>query len=255
VTTFLGAEGRRRSVYYKVRHKVILAADRFPAYSGPAVTFLRSIRHAVLVSRIRLLNNVLGTTPLAGRYWLCGGGLLLGWVREADALPNDLDDVDLGYMDTDRDRALVAFREMMDHGFAPHRRWVNNEGRTTEWTFRRSAIDFEFFEFTRVGDGQLENTGYFDGIPAPWDPGTRYEVRLRTLDRERSYFKLFGVPWLRAIEAVAELDALYGREVWTAPDEVFYSRKWNTGAHSPAVVSREPWVERNTLWAGDLDGP
>ena len=99
---------------------------------------------------LKLLNDVLATTELSDKYFLWGG-LLLGWAREGRILPWDTD-ADFFYSSKDRDKFLISVDCLIQAGFKLKERFINNEGRITEYVFFKDDIKFEFFEFDKQED-------------------------------------------------------------------------------------------------------
>ncbi|MGH9105619.1 MAG: hypothetical protein ACRDZX_07235, partial [Acidimicrobiales bacterium] len=101
------------------------------------------VRRAVLHNALRGLHDVLEQTPLAGRYWL-DGGLLLGWAREGDALANDTDDVDFGFLAADYPKLASAVPALERAGFSLLQVLRDNNGEVVVLNFKKHGVQFDF---------------------------------------------------------------------------------------------------------------
>jgi hypothetical protein len=206
----------------------------------------RAIRRRLFVENLRMLNDVLAASPLAGAYWI-SGGLLLGYARRADVLDEDLADADFGFLSEDRPRFFASVDAMCRAGFRPLWRWRAVDGRVREWVFDRPGARFEFIEHD-LTPPWLRHKGFFS-LPAqspdlfecdlvlPWSP----RVSVWFLDRW----------WRKPEDHERELTALYGR--FDLPDEEFRSRSWCTGRDSPAIVARRPAPAALEAWDGSVE--
>ncbi len=116
--------------------------------------FISRLRWGTLNKRrmrgLTRLHDLLAGTDFHGRYWMIMS-LLLGCVRDGGPIAWDRDS-DFGFMDQDLPKFEAAARRLREHGFELRPPQVNNDGRTTKWTFRYQAIKYEFFQFERHGD-------------------------------------------------------------------------------------------------------
>jgi len=193
-----------------------------------------------LLRDVRRLHDVLGGTELVGRYWVWAG-MLLGWAREGQLLAHDRD-ADLALRDEDIPRLLSAVPALERAGFEPYMRLHNNDGRVTEFTFRRHRTKFEFFVFEPV-DGMLRYYFYGTlrqdayGVPA----GRQIEVEARIPDQELVAFNFLGRTWLRHADYARELESMYGD--WRTPQ-----RDWDNLEDERSAVSRRPWANPARSW-------
>ncbi len=208
-------------------------AQRLPAVGRILVAAADRLFVRQFVPDVRQLHDLLATTELADRYWVWGG-LLLGWAREGHVLAHDRD-ADFGVLDEDVSLLLDAVPVLAKAGFKPYRRYWNSEGRLTELTFRRHRCLFEFFLLDRVDD-MLRYYVY------GWPPDNLVEVEARIPSQELVPFDFLGRTWLRPADYERELEAHYGD--WRTP-----RREWSYLEDDNAVVSRRPWVYRDTSWS------
>jgi hypothetical protein len=193
-----------------------------------------------IVRDLRRLHDGLAGTELAGRYWVWAG-MLLGWAREGHLLAHDRD-ADFALLDEDVPRLLSAVPALGRAGFEPHTRLRNNEGRVTEFTFRRHRTKFEFFVFEPVDGmlryyfyGMLHDSSY--GMP----PKRPIEVEARVPDQELVAFNFLGRTWLRHADYERELESLYGD--WRTPQ-----RDWDNLRDDQSAVCHRPWVNLDISW-------
>lgn len=106
-------------------------------------------RKQQFTDNLRLLNDVLATTPLVASYWLMGG-VLLGWAREGDILAHDAADADFGFFRADHERFLAAVDPLLQAGFQPFKRYTNNAGMITLYSFLKDDARFDFFLHERT---------------------------------------------------------------------------------------------------------
>ena len=115
--------------------------------------FFYRLRWGSLESRRRRglirLHELLAGTEFADRYWMIMG-LLLGCMRDGAPIPWDRDS-DFGFLDRDLPQFLTAMRKLRAAGFNLRPPQVNNDGRTTMWTFKYQAVKYDFFLFDRNG--------------------------------------------------------------------------------------------------------
>jgi hypothetical protein len=71
-----------------------------------------------MVTNLRLLNDTLASTAMAGRYWMFAG-LVLGWAREGKLLSHDCKDADFAYLGDDEELLQSAFPILAEAGFQP----------------------------------------------------------------------------------------------------------------------------------------
>ena len=186
------------------------------------------------------INDVLSTTPIAGRYWVWSG-LLLGWAREGTVLRHDCRDADFACLDEDWPLLLDSVPTVIGHGFEPLLRFHNNSGVVTQLTFRRQGVNFDFLRFW-VEDGWFTYSEYFDF----WNPN-RSPVQLdsRLPRQDLAPFSFLSRSWLKVRDHERELEALYGD--WRVPRV-----DWRGEHDSPAIVRRRPWSNADPAWDGDL---
>ncbi len=177
---------------------------------------------------LRLLHDVLETTPLAGRYWL-RAGLLLGWAREGRVLTHDANDADFGYLQTDRKHLLQALPSLLEAGFHPGNVFRNNAGIATEYRVLRGDARFEFFAMTEVGN-ELEYLLYAHHGAYKKKP---VQIRCRVPRHGLEKIEFIGRQWHKPDRHEEQLEVMYG--AWQQPDpEHQYT-------DSGAAVERVPW--------------
>lgn len=215
-------------------------------------------RAAALSTNLQLLHATLQEAGALDKAWVTGG-LLLGWSRVGQPLRTDLQDADFGFMESDQPAIREGFTALIDAGFTPCARWRRNDGSTSEWSFSREGVQFDFFEYRDCGDF-LEVSGYFPASSNwdDWHESSGEEIMQSRLLLPRQPlvpFELLERTWLKHEDHALELDALYGYR-WRAPDKEFYcARGWSTGRDSPAVAERTVWKRSDISWDGSLDGP
>lgn len=192
----------------------------------------------LLIRDLQLLNDVLEQSTLEHRYWVWGG-LLLGWAREGHILEHDCADVDFCVLDEDFARIADAVPALAAAGFRCYRRFVNNAGATTEVTFTRHGIRFEFFRMYPTGS----KLSYFlyDGQSA----NGPLEVAASIPRQKIVPFHFLGRDWLKHEDHAAELTAIYGD--WKTPQ-----KDWSY-LDAYAVDDRHGWLRGNAPWDGTLE--
>lgn len=94
---------------------------------------------------LRLVNDALGRTRFADRYWITFG-LLLGWARDRRPIPWDFRDADFAFADSDQELfPKVAVPALLAAGFELLAERTNNAGVTTEYVFYKDKARFEFW--------------------------------------------------------------------------------------------------------------
>jgi hypothetical protein len=182
-------------------------------------------RRRQMADNLRVLNDVLARTPMAGRTWIFGG-LLLGWVREGGLMLHDCVDADFAFLADDAPRMEASFGALEAAGFERIHRFPGISGEATEHSFGRAGAKFDFFALGISGDRFTYcNYGHDGGAPVK----NLCEIPAQPLEEIR----FLDRPWLKVSDHDAELTALYGD--WRTPDP-----HWNY-MHGPAIVAREPW--------------
>jgi hypothetical protein len=176
---------------------------------------------------LRQLNDVLATSPLAGRYWLWGG-LLLGWAREGRILAHDLMDADLAYLREDEDRLLESLELLGKAGFHKWFSFQNNGGEMTEHSVVRHGARFDFFRMTPQG-----NDWEYDMFGCD-HAGRPLELTGRITQQPLERFSFLGRSWLKTLDHEGELEVLYGD--WRTPNAA-----WSY-LDQGGVVDRQPWA-------------
>jgi hypothetical protein len=159
---------------------------------------------------LRLLNDALARTELAGRYWVWGG-LLLGWAREGRVLPHDRGDADFAFSADDHERFLRAVPALIAAGFSYRGYYRNNAGEITEHVLERPGAHFDFFRMADAG----ERYQYYMYGPDYDDRGP-WEFIGRVKRQELEPFEFLGRTWLKPADHEAELEAIYGD--WRTPN-------------------------------------
>ncbi len=175
---------------------------------------------------LQLLNDVLATSALAGRYWITSG-MLIGWARDRDLIPGDLHDFDFAFRDADFPRFRNAMLDLVHAGFLPRYRFPTVFEPLTVLSLVRHGTKFEFFRLDEIGPEQLAHRsyGHLDGIPlenkhSDW---RQRLVPIEFLDRV----------WLKSEDHELELEHEYGD--WRTPDPDWdYMRAHN-------IIGRAPW--------------
>jgi len=169
----------------------------------------RRRRSALYEQDMRLLNDVLASSPIAGRYWVWSG-LLLGWAREGRVLSHDVGDADLGVEAEDADLLLRAEEHLVAAGF---HRWFcfrNRAGRLTQRVVVRHGFRFEFFLMDNVGEGLQEFHVYGPGRSGP------VELAGDLPKQELEPFEFLGRKWMKPRDHELWLRTCYGD--WRTPD-------------------------------------
>jgi|GEM_PF-1062951 len=192
-------------------------------------------RREIFADDLRALHDALASTPFATRYWVWGG-MLLGWAREGALLESDLYDVDFCFLAGDP-AFPAAVEALFAAGFAPHKRYRENGGRTTEWVFERNGAKFEFFAVVDEGD-ELSYYSYNYGPPP-------CQVLYRFAAQPREDFEFLDRRWSKHRDHDLELTTLYGD--WRTPDPDWWYMR------SGGAVAREPWYRTDSAWDGTLD--
>ncbi len=205
----------------------------------------RTLHRFVFQRNLRTLNDFLVEHGVGDRFWV-SGGLLLGWARHGGVLPHDYKDADFGMRSDDREIFCALVPDLIAAGFLPFRRWRDNEGRTTLWSFWKDGSQFDFVEYRSEG-GSRWFTGYFDFDGASW------QVSGKLPDGPLERISFLRRWWWKPADHQAELAALYGD--WEVPwDAASKGHAWNTGLDSPAIVERMPRVATAMTWDGSCDG-
>jgi hypothetical protein len=183
-----------------------------------------------MVRHLRLVNDVLARTPMAGRYWIFGGALL-GYVREGNLLLHDSVDADFAFLAEDLGRLEACLPRLVDAGFRPRYRYPGIEGDAFEWSLERGDAKVEFFRHDVVGD----NFRYYTCGHRAWgEPSGHvynvYEIPAQPLEE----FRFLGRTWLRPRDPERQLTAMYGD--WRTPNPGWdYMR-------GPNIVETHPWA-------------
>ena len=188
-----------------------------------------------MAADLRLLNDVLATTPLSGRYWLFGG-LVLAWAREGALMPHDVLDADFAVLAEDMPLLESVFPALIAAGFAPLHRFPGSTGPATEYSFSRGPRKFEFFRIDPAGDRFRFHNYAQHGARGP----VMNVCELPAQPREQIVF--LDRTWLKVVDHDAELTANYGN--WRTPNP-----DWDY-LDSPSIVATEPWDPSSFSWRG-----
>ncbi|OAD22849.1 LicD-like protein [Candidatus Thiomargarita nelsonii] len=195
----------------------------------PPVQFLIRYRFR---QNLRLLNDVLATTELSGNYWLWGG-VLLGWAREGRILPWDTD-ADFFYFSEDRNKFMGAIESLIQAGFKLEWRFVNNEGKITEYVFVKDHRKFEFFEVNK----QEDTLHYF--LYAPHIPNRLEMIGVVPWDGEVATMEFIGRTWLKPADHETFLTAIYGD--WRTPNP-----DYDYVEDEKSIIAKHEWRGRVIL--------
>jgi hypothetical protein len=182
-------------------------------------------RRQQMAANLRVLNDVLARTPLAGRTWMFGG-LLLGLVREGGLMLHDCSDADFALLAEDEAQLEASFDALAEAGFEHVHRFPGLAGEATEHSFRRAGAKFDFF-LLHVRDDRFAYSNY--GHASGRGVKNHCEIPAQPLEDVR----FLDRSWLKVRDHDAELTALYGD--WRTPNPL-----WNY-MQGPAIVEREPW--------------
>ena len=190
-----------------------------------------------MVTNLRLLNDTLASTAMAGRYWMFAG-LVLGWAREGRLLSHDCKDADFAYLGDDEELLQSAFPILAEAGFQPMFRFPSVDGPATEYCLEREGLRFDFFRLELDGD-RLRYFNY--GYAGPdWTQPAANECAIPAQPLEE--IRYLGRTWLKARDHDVELTALYGD--WRTPDKGWDYMK------APSVVAQRPWDDSDHRWDG-----
>ena len=186
-------------------------------------------RRRVFIRDLQRLNDLLATTALANRYFVCGG-LLLGWAKNGKVLIEDINDADFAYSAEHADAFESAARVLARGGFEPVARFVNNDGQPAEYVFRRHRAKFEFFTVWRR-EGRIRYFMYHG----------RDELVCERADQDLATFRFLNRTWLKPAGHEAVLTATYGD--WRASTPHWsYTEARTIIARHPATFGRQLWT-------------
>jgi hypothetical protein len=182
-----------------------------------------------MIGHLRLINDVLARTPMAGRYWIFGGALL-GYVREGNLLLHVRVDADFAFLDEDLGRLEACIPSLVEAGFLPLYRFPGIEGDAFEWSFRRGNAKVEFFRHDVVGDSfRYHACGQRDWGEPRGHVYNIYEIPAQPL----AEFRFLGRTWLMPRDPERQLTTMYGD--WRTPNAGWdYMR-------GPNIVETHPW--------------
>jgi hypothetical protein len=180
--------------------------------------------------RLRLLHDVLATTPMSGRYWMFAG-TLLGWAREGQLLGHDCDDADFMYRTDDEERLQASFPALAQAGFRLARTFPGVGQPPTQWALSYENAIFDFFAAEFRGDRLRYHSYGTNADPAHPHSHLQNVSELPASPLEEFYF--LGRWWLKAADHDAELTGNYAD--WRTPEPGWdYMR-------GPSIVERRPW--------------
>lgn len=186
----------------------------------------REPEYAQVIEDLHLLNDVLARSALAGRWWIFGG-MLLGWARDGDLIPGDLDDFDFAFAEDDVDRFRSALLDLVKAGFVPRYRYPSVLEPLTALTVVRHGTKFEFYKMEHDGTDhyKVASYGHLDGVTVR---NTHSHPRQPLVPID-----FLGRLWLKSEDHDAELTHEY--HDWRTPDPDWdYMRAHN-------IVDRVPW--------------
>jgi hypothetical protein len=182
-----------------------------------------------MIGHLRLLNDTLARTPMAGRYWVFGG-LLLGYAREGNVLLHDSVDADFAVRREDLPLLESCVPALAEAGFRPLLRYPGLHGEAFEWSFQRGKAKLEFFRHDLVEDSfQYHVCGWRDWDSPRGHVYNDYEIPAQPLEE----FRFLGRTWLKPRDHALQLAAMYGD--WETPEP-----GWNymKGAN---IIATHPW--------------
>lgn len=191
-------------------------------------------RRRVLIAGLKKLHSALTASPLAGKYWVCGGALL-GWAREGGLLPHD-PDMDFHYWQSDARRMRATVDMLLAVGFKFYCCWRNHKNEIVVYTLKYRGVGFDFFACHRDG----ENICYYSfGMP---QKGAADEQWLcGSPAYELAEFELLKMKWLKPADHETYLTAHYG--AWRTP-----VKSWEQSQDNKAIISRRaPGKKSRTL--------
>jgi len=186
-----------------------------------------------MAADLRLLNDVLATTPMADRYWLFGG-IVLAWARERALMGHDCADVDFAVLAEDMPRLEASFGALFAAGFAPLYRFPGGDAPPTEYSFTKDGRKFEFFRLDLDGDRFRYHNYALHGDRGP--VMNVCEIPAQPL----AEVTFLGRRWLKTRDSDLELTAKYGD--WRTPDP-----HWDY-LFSPDIVETRPWAPGSFAW-------
>jgi hypothetical protein len=188
----------------------------------------------------RAVVSALNDTPLKGRYWLCGGGVL-GYARCGGFISHD-NDIDFHVWTEDETLLGKAMRDLGDRGFEHVITCISNEGRTIVYKFRYKETFIDFFPCWRENGFiyWMSSIGSHRSQPAR-------QFLHRCPDQRMKEYEFFGVPVFMPEDLEQYLTSMYGD--WRTPmtDYCFW-------IDSKAIVSRDPWKQIEIFHAPNPDG-
>jgi hypothetical protein len=184
--------------------------------------------------------SALNETPLRGRYWLCGGGVL-GYARCGGFISHD-NDIDFHYWVEDDALFGKVMRDLGGRGFEHVVTCVSNEGRTIVHKFSHKGIFIDFFPCWRE-NGFI----YWMSSISRHRSRPARQFLSRCPDLQMKECEFFGVPVFMPEDMEQYLISLYGD--WKTPmtDYCYW-------IDSKAIVSRDPWKQIEVFHAPGLDG-
>lgn len=188
-------------------------------------------RKRQFTNNLQLLNDVLAATPLETRYWMMGG-LLLGWAREGDILAHDCSDADFGLFREDHEHFMAAVEPLLRAGFHPFKRYTNNAGMITEYSFMKDNARFDFFLHERT-ETRIRSW-YYGKFAAARSLGW-LEVVSQVPAFSSAPFEFLGRTWYKPADHDRFLSAVYGN--WREPAPEFVSLR-----DDPSIVKKVLWV-------------
>jgi hypothetical protein len=210
--------------------------------AGPRSVPVADPATEAFVESLRLLNDALAGSSLAGRYWVWGG-LLIGWARDGAPLAHDVLDADFCVLAEHVPLLAAAAPALVAAGFEPALRFRANDGSETEYSFVRAGAKFEFFVLRRSG-GLLWYHDFSLGIH---EGGPPTQAVAAIADQPLEPFELVGRTWLKHADHEAELTAMY--DDWRTPDPHWWYMD------DRAIVGRTTWIHADDLgWAGSFAG-
>ncbi|MDR0673269.1 MAG: hypothetical protein LBF93_06355 [Zoogloeaceae bacterium] len=175
----------------------------------------------------RSVVSALNETPMKGRYWLCGGGVL-GYARCGSFLSHD-SDIDFHYWAEDETLFCQVTRDLGNLGLEQVLTYINNDGKPIVHKFSHKGIGIDFFPCWRDNGFiyWMSNISRHRSRPAR-------QFLSRVPDQQMKEVEFLGVPVFMPKDTDQYLTSLYGDWRIPMPDYCYW-------IDSKAIISCDPW--------------